>query len=92
MDISNPLAPSLAQSVAVTRQQSTDKSRQVRKAQIVRKDVGAASDEFEHQVESSEELAPIHDEQKKPGGKKSKQRKPAPNQPPEEPQHIDVTG
>ena len=38
------------------------------------------------------ELAPIHDEQKKPGGKKSKQRKPAPNQPPEEPQHIDVTG
>lgn len=92
MDISNPLAPSLAQSVAVTRQQSTDKSHQVRKAQLVRKDAGAASDQFEHQVESSEELAAIHDEQKKSGGKKSKQRKPSTAQSTEQPEHIDVTG
>ena len=64
MEIVNPLAGSLAQSTAVTRQQSADKAQQIRRAQALRKDVAATGDTFEHQVESAEELSPIHDEQK----------------------------
>jgi hypothetical protein len=89
MEIVNPLAGSLAQSTAVTRQQSTDKSRQIRHAQTLRKDVAAAPDSFEHQVESTEELNPIHDERRE----SRQQGKPKPNPQQtegEEPPHIDV--
>jgi hypothetical protein len=74
MQIVNQLAGSLAQSASVTRQQSTDKSDQIRHAQALRKDV-AAGDTFEHQVESSEELTPIHDEQSKNSGQRRKRKK-----------------
>jgi hypothetical protein len=64
MEIVNQLAGSLAQSASVTRQQSTDKSQQIRRAQVLKKDTATAADTFEHQVESCEELAPIHDDQR----------------------------
>jgi len=89
MEIVNPLASSLAQSAAVTRQQSADKSRQIRHAQALRKDAAAAPDSFEHQVESSEELNPIHDERRE--SRQQGKPKPTPQQPEgEEPPHIDV--
>lgn len=65
VEIINQLAAPLAQSAGVARQQTTDKSQQIRRAQAVRKDVAAGSDTFEHQVESCEEDTPIHEEQRK---------------------------
>ena len=88
MEIVNPLAGSLAQSAAVTRQQSTDKSRQIRQAQALRKDVAAAPDSFEHQVESSEELNPIHDERRE-SRQQGKPKNPQQTEG-EDPPHIDV--
>ena len=62
MEIFNQLAAPLAQSAAVERQQTTEKSQQIRRAQTAKKNVAAQADTFEHQVESCEELSPIHDE------------------------------
>ncbi len=92
MEILNQLAAPLAQSAAVAKQQTTDKSQQIRRAQTLRKDVAASSDTFEHQVESAEELAPIHDEQRRerPPSKNRGRRTP-PQPPADEPPHIDVT-
>ena len=97
MEIVNQLAGSLAQSAAVTRQQSTDKSQQVRRAQALRKDVAAAADTFEHQVESAEELTPIHEEQKQPNGRRRQKPKPhppatVPSGENDQPTRVDVTG
>lgn len=89
MEIINQIAGSLAQSAAVTRQQSTDKSRQIRRAQSLRKDSASASDTFEHQVESTEELSAVHDEQQDKDRQRKRQKpKPAPQ--PDVPQ-IDIT-
>jgi hypothetical protein len=91
MQIVNQLAGSLAQSASVTRQQSTDKSDQIRRAQALRKDV-AAGDTFEHQVESSEELTPIHDEQAKKGGQRRKRKKTLSNATgSDSPPNLDIT-
>ena len=96
MEIVNPLAGSLAQSAAVARQQSTDKSRQIRHAQTLRKDVAAAPDSFEHQVESTEELNPIHDERRGPGqqqqrgGSHPQSEQDGERPEGDEPPHIDV--
>jgi hypothetical protein len=96
MEIVNQIAGNLAQSVAVTRQQSADKTRQVRRAQALRKDVAAPSDSFEHQVESTEELNPVHDEQKReaPAGKPKRRPRSSPQQSPDcdvPPPSIDLT-
>jgi hypothetical protein len=92
MDIANPLAGNLAQSANVTRQQSADKTQQIRRAQALRKDVAAASDTFEPHVESAEELNPIHDEQKKSEQRKRKpkRRNDAPSSEDGQPPRIDV--
>jgi hypothetical protein len=94
MEIVNQLAGSLAQSAAVTRQQSTDKSQQIRRSQVLKKDTATAADTFEHQVESCEELAPIHDDQRQKQDRRGKRKPaiPAPARPDsdEPPPHIDV--
>jgi hypothetical protein len=74
MEIVNQIAGALSQSTAVTRQQSADKSQQIRRAQLLRKDVAARGDSFEHQVESAEELSPIHDDQSPKNGKGKRQK------------------
>jgi hypothetical protein len=57
----NPLAGSILQSSQVSRQQATSKAAQVRRSQQLQRNVAQRDDEMEHQVESSEELTPIHD-------------------------------
>jgi hypothetical protein len=66
MELINQLAAPLAQSAQVARQQSSEKTQQIRRAQIARKNVAAGqpSDTFEHTVESAEPITPIHDEQR----------------------------
>jgi predicted lipid-binding transport protein (Tim44 family) len=58
----NPFASSILQSPVVQRQQAAEKDRQVRKAQDAEKNAALAGDRLEHQVESAEQLAAIHDE------------------------------
>jgi hypothetical protein len=60
----NPFTGSILQAPQVQRQQSAEKDRQVRRAQDLAKNSALDSDRLEHQVESSEELTPIHAEQK----------------------------
>ena len=91
MEILNHLAAPLAQSAAVVKQQTTDKSRQIRRAQTLQKNVAASSDTFEHGVESAEELSPVHDPPHRESDPHKKGRShPPPQAPEEEPPHLDI--
>jgi len=84
----NPFSGFIAQSAAVERTAAADKSRQVRQSAEVSKKLAARDDEMEHQVETSDEIAAIHDEkgsqqQQQPKDKNAKREK-------EEPPHLDV--
>jgi hypothetical protein len=59
----NPFMGSILGTPGVQRQQSVEKDRQVRRASDAEKDAALSGDELEHQVESSEELSPIHEDQ-----------------------------
>jgi len=69
----NPFAGSIVQASGVQLQQAKDKDRQAQRTSDKRKDSGAGGDRFEHSVESPEEVAPIHDEQKEHPNKKRQQ-------------------
>jgi hypothetical protein len=81
MELINQLAAPLAQSAQVARQQSSEKTQQIRRAQTARKNVAAGqeSDTFEHTVESAEAITPIHDEQpheqQQPQSRRSKSKR-----------------
>ena len=90
----NPLTGAPLQGGQVQEQLAAAKARQVRRAQTVARNVAAEGDTFEHQVESTEELSAIHDEQQ------SKQQS-DPRKPPharddardgDGPPHLDVKG
>ena len=97
MELINQLAAPLAQSAQVARQQSSEKTQQIRRAQIARKNVAAAqSDTFEHTVESAEAITPVHDEQRQQPDPQPRRPKPkrAPRPTgdnPDPPPTIDVT-
>jgi hypothetical protein len=59
----NPLTGASLQGGQVQEQLTAAKARQVRRAQTLARNVAAEGDTFEHQVESTEELSAIHDEQ-----------------------------
>ena len=59
----NPLTGASLPGGQVQEQLAAAKARQVRRAQTVARNVAAEGDTFEHQVESTEELSAIHDEQ-----------------------------
>jgi hypothetical protein len=91
----NPFAGTILQSTQVQHQQSADKTRQVRRQQSVKKNVAASTDEYEHSVENSEALAPIHEEDSKdhPQKRRSSKRHHAAQKETEDGQkpHIDLT-
>jgi hypothetical protein len=90
MDPINPIAISLYQSTQVQEQQAVDKQRKIRKSQTVLKNAAAQEDEFEHQVESTEEVAAIHDQP--PGQQESSEQEGHPKENGEEPpKHLDLT-
>ena len=90
MDTINPLAGYLQQSVQVERSASDDKQRNVRRTQVLEKNVAAQDDELEHQVESTEDIVQIHDEQKdQPPSKRPKRQ--AATDDKDEPPHLDLT-
>jgi hypothetical protein len=95
MEIINQLAAPLATSAAVARQQTSEKAQQITRAQTARKNVAAQADTFEHQVESCEELSPVHDESKEarkrqPPPRDGKKRRPPSAADGDPPPSIDV--
>jgi len=92
MDTINPLAGYLQQSVQVERSASDAKQRQVRRSQILEKNVATQDDEMEHQVESTEEVVQIHDEQKDQPESKHPKRHPRQEiDEKDQPPHLDLT-
>ena len=74
----NPFTGAVAQSPQVQRAQAAEKDRALRRTQDAAKASAVATDQFEHQVESADALAPIHDDQSVHPPKQRKSKKPAP--------------
>ena len=69
----NPFTNSIVQAPQVQRQQATEKDRQLRRAVDQQKNAALQGDRLEHQVESAEELAEIHDQDTPDPRKRKKQ-------------------
>lgn len=92
----NPFIGSILQSSSVQRAQAAEKSSHVQRAQVKSKDSASSGDQFEHQVESSDAMAQIHDEDAQhPQQRKPKHPPKDPTDPSSDdedagPAHIDV--
>ena len=90
----NPFSGYVAQGAQVERAQAADKTRQVRREQVLSKNVAARDDELEHQVESSDAINGVHDDPNH-SGQQPKQQQPQkdPSTPDgdDEPPRLDVT-
>jgi hypothetical protein len=76
----NPLSGAILQSLTAQRELGVEKERQVRREQILEKNIAAEDDRFEHQVESSDTVSPTNDGgpgQDQQGRKKKKKGKDA---------------
>jgi len=60
----NPLAGAILQSIQSQRDAGIEKERQIRREQILSKNVAAQDDRFEHQVESADQLPEVNDEER----------------------------
>lgn len=87
----NPLTGSILQSSQVQRQAATEKSAQVRRQQSEQKVAGAHGDEFEHQVESSDAVTPVHEEHKQNSQKKRQGPHQNPKPSDDDADHLDLT-
>jgi hypothetical protein len=93
----NPFAAAILPSAQSQRQQSGDRAGQVRRAQDLRKATLQGNDSFEHQVESSDAITPVHDEDarhdqnNKRRGKPHSQQQNAGNSKPEDQASLDLT-
>jgi hypothetical protein len=88
----NPFSGYVAQGSQLERTQAAEKTRQVRRAQALSKNVAARDDELEHQVENTDVVAALHDEQQ--GGQGQQQQSRQEQSKPDEgegPAHIDIT-
>ncbi len=81
MDAINPIAGSLMQSPAASAQQSLEKTRHVRRMQLLEKDVAAEDEQLEHQVENSQEVVEIHDEDNAHPENQRRRKKPEADEP-----------
>ena len=89
----NPFSGYVAQGGQVERAAATDKSRQIRRQQVLSKNVAVRDDELEHQVESSDAIAGIHDDQqqKNPSQQQEQQKDQGKSKDGEEPPRLDIT-
>ena len=67
----NPFTGSVLQAPQVQRSQATDRDRQLRRAADLSKNAALQGEQLQHEVESSEAIAPAHEDH----GKNPKQRK-----------------
>ena len=84
----NYLSGALAQSAQLQLDEAAEKAKQARKQRELARNVAARDDQIEHQVENSEELTPIHEE----NPQHNQQRKRNPNHHQEEEQPGEESG
>jgi hypothetical protein len=90
----NPFTGSILQAPGVQRQQASDKDRQLRRATDQQKNTALQGDRLEHQVESAEELSPIHDQDTPDPRKRKKPSQPTPQNDAsshDDERHLDLT-
>jgi len=89
----NPFTGSILQAPQVQRQQAADKDRQLRRVNDRAKNAALNDDTLEHQVESSDVVAPTHDapDQQKRHRPKPAKRAAADQSESNPPPHVDVT-
>ena len=61
----NPFTGSILQAPHVQRSQAADRDRQLRRATDLSKNAALAGQQLQHEVESSEAITPVHDDQSK---------------------------
>ena len=71
----NPFAGAILGSTQAQSVAGTERQRQLRRSQALRKDVATREDTFEHQVESAEELHPVDDGSHNPSDPNNKRRR-----------------
>jgi len=86
----NPLTGSIVQTPLVQQQQTDQKTRQLRRAEELRKNIAARDDQTEHQVESTDRLAAIEDSHENPQQRRGKSKR-RPAAPEDDTGHIDTT-
>ena len=86
----NPFSGYVAQGSQVERTQAADKTRQVRRTQDLSKNVALQDDQLEHQVESSDAVAAVHDDQQ-PNQQQQQPKKDPKDETSDEPPHLDIT-
>jgi hypothetical protein len=86
----NPLVGALLGSPQA-QQMNLSKQSQLRRKQAARKNVATDDESAEHQVESSEEIAPIHDGEQKQSPDRRKRQNQTPDDSDTGPSHIDIT-
>lgn len=87
----NPFTGSILQAPSVQRAQAVDKDRQLRRAHDLAKNAALQGDQHQHEVESSEALTPVQDDQPR---KQPRPKKPAQDHVDHDDSgepHIDVT-
>lgn len=93
----NPFTGSILQAPQVQRSQATDRDRQLRRATDLSKNTALAGQQLQHEVESSEAITPVHDEQSKHARQR---KKPEPHETPSQDddhddddrnEHLDLT-
>ena len=86
----NPLSGAILGSTVVQQTMQLEKERQVRRSQALSKDVAAEDDRLEHEVESTERVAPVNEEEaERYHQRKSREHAAAAD---DEKPHLDVTG
>ena len=86
----NPVAGSILGSAAAQHEVDVEKQRQVRRAQALRKNIALQDDQLEHPVESSEQIAPVSDEEHQSGQDRQQDPKHNRRSPDDESPHIDL--
>jgi hypothetical protein len=91
----NPFAGYYAGSTQVQRLQAAEKDQQVRRNAERTKNAGLEGDELEHQVESSEEIVPLHNDEPHRDSQRPRHphhdRDDDADDPASAPPHLDVT-
>jgi hypothetical protein len=80
----NPFVGSVLQSTLVQRQQSAEKSSQIRRTQQLQKNIAAEDEQLKEQVESSQELTPAREQ-------RDTDEHPKHNHDDEDDDHVDLT-
>jgi hypothetical protein len=82
----NPFSGYIAAGSQVERANASDKSRQIRRAQALSKNIAQRDDEMEHQVESADTVSPASGQDQRQGGQQEQRDEKKDDETP----HVDI--